>query len=136
MLNFLRLSFLPKSTDCALLALRLWLGLTMLLNHGWAKAQGFNEYAAKFPDIFHIGSKFSLGMAIFAELGCSVLLILGFLTRFAALNLAITMGVAFFLVHKASLAPGPASGELAFLYLGGYVAILLAGPGKWSVDKG
>jgi putative oxidoreductase len=30
---------------------------------------------------------------------------------------------------------GQGSGELAFMYLMGYVTLLLAGPGSFSVDK-
>lgn len=134
MLSFLRLSFLPKSPDCALLLLRLWLGITMLWNHGLAKATGFETYAAKFPALFGLSSKVNLGLAVFAEVGCSILLILGLFTRFAALSLAITMGVAFVMVHKMAFT-GPASGELAFIYLGGYLVLLLAGGGRLGIDK-
>lgn len=135
MLSFLRLSFLPKSVDLGLLALRLWLGATMLWNHGLMKLNSFETTAAKFPALFGLSGKVNLGLAVFAEVGCSALLILGLFTRFAALSLAITMGVAFFMVHKASLAMGPGSGELAFIYLSGYVALLLAGGGRYGIDK-
>jgi putative oxidoreductase len=43
------------------------------------------------------------------------------------------MSVAFFLVHKMAL-KGPMSGEMAFIYLAGFVTVLLAGPGRFSVD--
>ena len=135
MLSFLRLSFLPASTDLGLLVLRLWLGLTMLFNHGLAKLNGFETMAAKFPALFGLSGKVNLGLAIFAEVGCSALLILGLFTRFAALSLVITMAVAFFMVHKGAIAPGPGSGELAFVYLAGFATLLLAGGGRYSVDK-
>jgi putative oxidoreductase len=45
----------------------------------------------------------------------------------------ITMGVAFLLVHGAKFG-GPKGGELAFIYLGGFLAIFLAGPGRFSID--
>jgi len=48
--------------------------------------------------------------------------------------LAIDMGVAFISIHKGALS-GQGSGELAFMYLMGYVTLLLAGPGSCSVDK-
>lgn len=71
---------------------------------------------------------------MFAEVVCSILLVLGLFTRFAALNLIATMSVAFYFVHKASLERGPNSGELAFIYLAGFVALLLAGGGRFSLD--
>ncbi len=134
MINFLRFTFLPKSTDLALLVLRFWLGGTMLIKHGLPKLTHFDAAAAKFPALFGLSSKINLGLAVFGEAVCSVLIILGVLSRFAALSQAITMGVAFFMVHKAAL-EGPASGELAFLYLGGCITLLVAGAGRFAVDK-
>jgi putative oxidoreductase len=133
-MKFLRLSFIPLSADLSLLLLRLWLGLSMLLLHGWSKLTGFSKLSAKFPDPLGIGSTASLSLAIFAEVGCAALLIVGFLTRFAALNLAITMAVAFFIQHKMQLS-GAASGELAFIYLAGFLAILFAGSGKFAFER-
>lgn len=132
-MNFLKLGFLANP-ELGQLILRGWLGLTMLINHGIPKLMKFNEMAASFPDPLGVGPKFSFGLSLFAEVVCSALLVVGFLTRFAALSLAITMGVAFIIVHKASLTPGPASGELAFMYLAGFLALVFTGAGRYSVD--
>lgn len=132
-MNFLKLGFLANP-ELGLLILRLWLGLTMMVNHGIPKLMHFNETAANFPDPLGIGAKISLGLAVFSEVGCSALLVVGFFTRFAALALAVTMGIAFFVVHKGVLAMGPSSGELAFMYLAGYMTLLFAGAGRYSVD--
>ena len=134
-MNFLKLGFLANP-ELGQLILRGWLGLTMLINHGIPKLMKFNELSANFPDPFGIGPKFSLGLALFAEVLCSALLVVGFLARFAALMLAVTMGVAFLVVHKAVLAAGPASGELAFIYLAGFLALVFTGAGQYSVDGG
>ena len=134
MKSLFTLSFIPQSVDFGLLVLRVWLGLTMLLNHGLHKATHFADLAKKFSPVIY-SSHVSLGLVVFAEVGCSVLLIIGLLSRFASLGLAINMGVAFFIAHKASLAMGPGSGELAFIYLAGYVALFFSGPGKLSADK-
>ena len=61
--------------------------------------------------------------------------LLGLLTRFGALTLVIDLAVAFIMVHKMAVGMAPHSGELAFIYLAGFAAILLAGPGKFSMDK-
>lgn len=131
--KFLRLDFLPRSPDCALLLLRIWLGLSMLSLHGWGKLVGFSEKSGKFMNFFGLGPKASMALAIFGEFLGSILLILGLFTRFAALTLAITMTVAFTLMHKGIL-KGPGSGELAFIYLAGFLAILIAGGGRFSAD--
>ena len=134
-LRILRLDFLPSSADLALLSLRLWLGATLLFNHGLDKLLNFNEKSSSFPDPLGIGSTASLGLAVFAEVICSALLALGLLTRFAALGLVINMSVAFFIVHKAVLEMGPKSGELAFIYLAGFTTLLIAGSGRFSLDQ-
>lgn len=132
-MNFLRLGFLANP-ELGLLVLRAWLGLTMMINHGIPKLMHFKDTAKEFPDPLGVGMNVSLGMTVFAEVLCSALLVVGFLTRPAALVLSITMGVAFAIVHKASLAMQPGSGELAFIYLAGFIALLFAGPGRYSVD--
>jgi putative oxidoreductase len=121
-------------TSLGLLALRLWLGLTMLLNHGLVKLAHFSNIAPKFFDPLHIGSTQSLALVVFAEVVGSALLVLGLWTRFAALTLVIDLAVAFFLFHKGALS-GSGSGELAFIYLAGFVALFLAGGGRFSADK-
>ena len=133
-MKFLRLSFIPQSADLALLVLRLSLGLSMLILHGSYNLTGFKAKAASFPDPLGLGSQLSLALVTFAEVGCAALLIAGFLTRFASLVLAFNMSVAFFMVHKAAFS-GPNSGELAFLYLTGFVAILLGGSGKFAFER-
>ena len=120
-------------TNLALLMMRVWFGVTMLANHGFGKLKGFGEMSANFPDPLGVGHAMSLALAVFAEFFCSLLLILGLLTRFGALVLAINMAVAFFIVHKGVLS-GERSGELAFIYLAGYVVLLFAGPGRFSAD--
>lgn len=133
LVNLLTLNFIPRSPDFGLLILRAALGTGMIVLHGWNKWINFSKYAETFGDPLGIGRKMSLSLAVFAEVICSALLIIGFGTRFAALVLAFTMGVAFFMVHKGALS-GPGSGEMAALYFLGYVVLLFAGPGKFSFD--
>ncbi len=133
-LKFLQLNFVPRSADFALLVLRVWLGVSMLALHGWGKVTNFGGMSSKFADPFGLGPTASLVLAIFGELVCAALLALGLATRFAALALVIVMSVAFFSAHGTKLS-GPGNGELAFVYLAGFVAIFLAGPGRFSVDR-
>ena len=118
-------------TSVGLLVLRLWFGLTMCLHHGLEKINSWNNMAPMWLDPFHIGHQASFALTIFAEAICSLLLALGLLTRFAALVLVINMSVAFTMVHKESLK----AGELAYVYLGVFVVLFLAGGGKFSLDK-
>lgn len=134
LMRFLQFSFIPRSTDLALLILRVWLGVSLLVLHGWDKLTGFGALASKFPDPLGVGSTASLSMAVFGEVVCAGLLVLGLLTRFAALVLIIVMSVAFFLVHDRALS-GVGSGELAYLYLAGFVTVFLAGSGEHALDR-
>src|SRR5436305_1601427 len=113
--------FAPASdsfgTSLGLFIFRLWLGSTMLINHGLGKLEKFNSMSSGFADPLGVGHRTSLALVVFAEVVASLLLIVGLTTRFAALVLAINLGVAFAVVHKTSLS-GAHSGELAFIYLG------------------
>ncbi len=139
MLKLLKLSFLPNSPDFGLLILRVALGFSMLLLHGRGKMLGFAATAEKMNGLLGLPGNVNAGLAVFAEVVCSALLIAGLFTRFAALMLAITMGTAFFIVHKSALvdvaASGVKSGELAMVYLVAYVTLLFTGAGKISVDR-
>jgi len=119
--------------DAGLLVLRLWLGLTLLILHGSTKLANFGAMSEKFADPLGIGTKASLSLAIFGEVVGSIMLILGLFTRLGALSCMITMGVAFLFVHKLVL-KGPGNGELAFIYLAGFVTIFVAGPGRFAID--
>jgi putative oxidoreductase len=121
----------PLLNDIALLILRLALGGSMLLAHGLGKFQSFGENSAQFPDPFGLGSPVSMGLAVFAEMFCSILIILGALTRVAAIPLIVTMGVAFFMIHGAD--PWNMK-ELSFVYLAGFIALFCLGAGRISVD--
>lgn len=120
-------------TNLGLLVLRLWLGSAMFFNHGIEKLIHFKDTAASFPDPLGIGQPVSLALVMFAEVVGSALLVMGLVTRFAALTLVVDMFVAFLMVHDSALS-GKNSGELAFIYLSGYVVLLITGGGMISLD--
>jgi putative oxidoreductase len=117
-----------------LLVLRVWLGLLMFLNHGLSKLQSFGTLKSGFPDPLGVGSATSLVLVIFAEVVCALLLVAGLLSRFAALVLTFLMLVAYIAIHRWALS-GENSGEVAFLFLAGFVTLLITGPGKFSLDQ-
>ena len=115
----------------ALLILRVVAGSFMMV-HGLEKLQMLKANPVQFADPIGIGEPASLTLAVFAELVCSALLILGLLTRLAIIPLIITMLVAVFIVHSAD---GFEKQELAGLYLGVYIVLIITGAGKFSVDR-
>ena len=132
-MKFLHLNFLPRSGDLALLVLRIWFGASLACLHGWGKFSGFSAMSGRFPDPFGIGKAPSLALATFAEFFCALLLVLGLYTRVAALFTGVTMATAFWFAHGGKLS-GQGNGELPFMYLGAFVALFIAGAGKYSVD--
>lgn len=132
--RFLQLGFLPRSYDAGLLVLRLWFGLMLFFNHGLLKLTHFSQMSRHMPDPLHIGSEATLILALLAEVVCALLVVIGLATRLAALYIAIELGIAFMLVHHLKLS-GPGSGELAYLYIGAFLVLLIAGPGRHSVDR-
>ncbi len=133
MKKLITLNFLPQNYDLALLVLRVWVGFGLFLQHGVEKVANFSAMAAHFPDPIHIGPTWSLVLALISDAICSILVILGFATRIAALYIAIVLGTAFALVHHFALS-GPHNGELPYIYAGAFLAIFLAGPGRFSMD--
>lgn len=114
-----------------LFILRLGVGLVMLLAHGSGKLMGFSELSGQFADPFGLGMSASLTLAVFAEFFCSILLVIGLFTRLATVPLIITMATAFFIIHG----DDPfARKEKALLFLIPYLTLLLAGPGRISLD--
>lgn len=116
--------------NLGLLILRLVAGGAMM-THGWPKFSNFAQYSTQFPDPIGLGSQISLTLAIFAELGCAALIVLGLLTRLSSIPLIVTMLVACFIVHGADPF---AKQELSLIYLGMYLSILLMGPGHFSLS--
>lgn len=113
-----------------LLILRIVLG-SFMMRHGFGKMEHFSEIAPDFYSFLGLGGKISLGLVIFSEFFCSIFLILGLFTRIAVIPLIITMIVIIFIIH----ADDPiGKKELAYLYFGGYITLLLKGSGKFSVD--
>ena len=117
--------------NTAMLLLRLTVGILMMM-HGYDKLRNFSTLEPKFMNFMGIGSSLSLALLIFAEFFCSLFLILGLFTRLAAIPLIIATCVMVFKAHNADVF---GDGETATLYLASYMVLLLAGPGRVSVDS-
>jgi len=115
----------------ALLLLRVTFG-AMMMTHGYSKLIAFSKYVNMFIDPFHMGKSVSLGLDIFAELFCGALVVLGLMTRLATIPIIIAMTVALVFAHHGRFL---GDGEMATLYLIGFVTLLFTGPGKISVDR-
>ena len=119
------------SFNIAVLLIRVTFGSMLLINHGIDKLRHFAEKQNSFPDPVHLGHLPSLMLVLFAEVFCTVFIILGLFTRIMAIPVVINFVVIAFLVNKGGYS-GPA--ETGVLYLAAFFSILLMGPGKYSID--
>jgi putative oxidoreductase len=126
-----------SSVDAQLLVLRVGIGLTLFLKHGWEKVSMLSFVNPNFADPLHIGTTPSWIFATFADGICSLLIVLGFGTRWLSAVCLFNIFVAWALVHHFAYfgkTPGAAHGELMFEYLVAFAALLFGGPGRYSVD--
>lgn len=133
----LKLEFLDKYKDAALLVMRVGLGASFIA-HGWPKMVGGVDkwaglgermVAVSGLDVFPVFWGF---MAAFAELGGGIMLILGLLVRPAAFLLFSTMVVAAMWHFQAGDGFGGYSHamELGLVFFG----LFFIGGGKYSLD--
>ncbi len=122
------------------LVVRVLVGVIMVA-HGWQKLQaGPSSFG---QTLAMLGVPFPILMAYvvtFVELIGGVLLIVGLLSRLAAVLLTIDLVVAILLVkvNIGLLSPPDGSGvgaELDLALIAGFLVILLGGPGRLSVDQ-
>ena len=103
-----------------------------MLTHGLKKLDILlTDDPVQFADPFGVGPVATLILVIFAEVVCSVMLIIGLATRLVVLPLIITMAVAVFMIHKSD---GFERQELGSIYLLVYIFLLVTGSGKYSMD--
>ena len=121
-----------RSLDIALLILRVSIALLML-THGIVKLNMLLAGGAiKFPDPLGVGAAVSLVMVVFAEVICSIFILIGFATRLAVLPLIFNMLIVIFVVMADG---GLEKQEMGIHYLLIYLVLLLAGSGSISIDK-
>ena len=123
----------------ALLLVRIGFGGMMFFGHGLPKLKAALNDWSGFVDGFSsviINSTVSAVGAILSESVFAAMVVLGIATRFATIPLIFTMGVAAFVIHGDAplFMGGGASKEPALIYLVAFLAVLLGGPGKYSLD--
>jgi putative oxidoreductase len=134
--RLLLLGLVPQSPDLALLVLRVLIGTSLFLRHGLEKLSDNSEMIKHFPDPLHVGTYASFAVSTLSDGICSILVIFGFATRWSALTIFANIFVAWAaVVHFQFLAHGVSPGEAIVLYLGGFLTVFVAGPGRFSLNS-
>ena len=117
--------------NIGMLILRLGAGI-LIAHHGFQKISHFNEMKSQFMNFMGLGASVSLGLVIFAEFFCGILLALGLFTRFACIPLIIEFCFILYKIHAFDVF---GKGETETLYLVSFLTILFCGPGMISADS-
>lgn len=121
------------------LFIRLFVGL-MFMQFGIRHLINFNEISNTFPGTLGMSHETSLIVMIVIELVCSLFIMTGFLTRLATIPPILSMIVAehYILADMQTVSPylidSVQPGYLPIMFIGIYFYIILAGPGKISLD--
>lgn len=126
-----RPTLVPTNVDLGLLILRVWLGISLAVLHGWGKVAMLLDGERQFTSMMGLPPIVSLMLAIVGEVFAALLMAFGVATRLAALYLTGMFIIVVLVVHGGALT-GENSGETAFLYLAGFVTIVIAGPGRYA----
>lgn len=127
-------------SNMARLFIRLFVGV-MFMQFGIRHLVNFSAMSVDFPTIFGWSHESCLILMIVIEIVCSLLIMMGFLTRLATLPpIASMVAAEYYILHDMlpdvsaygldSIQPG----YLPIMFIGIYLYILLAGPGKISLD--
>ncbi len=120
----------PRLTDSGLLFLRVMAALLLLFVHGLPKLLNWSAELQRIEDPFGLGAPLTLGLAVFAEVVCPLLLMLGVAARLACLPVLAVLLIALVVVHPDWTLE---QGQFAWLLVALYGGLALTGPGAYSV---
>lgn len=120
-----------RAQDFGLLFLRISGALFLLGVHGLPKLLNFSAELQRIEDPFHLGAHLTLILAIFAEVLCPLLIVVGVLVRLACLPILFVLLVAMLIVHPQW---SVAEGQFGWLLLILFTSIFIAGRGRLALN--
>lgn len=114
-----------------LLFLRVFGAFALLRTHGWPKLMDLEGTLRHIPDPIGFGQTFATYYAIFANVFCAFLVMLGLFTRWASFAIVSITLSGLFLVH----ATDPAKvQDTPLIYSIVFITLIILGSGKYSFD--
>lgn len=142
-INFIKRTYIRITgysyTNLGRLFMRLFVGI-MLMQFGIRQIAHYYEMIGDFPEVLGMSAATSLTVMTIIEIGCSIFIMFGFLTRIMLLPPFIAMVIAeYYLLHDlvpelSYLIGWNQLGYLPIMFLGILFFLMLVGPGKISVD--
>lgn len=122
-------------SDLGPLLARVTLGV-VFIQAGWGKFGNLERTIGFFEGLGIPMANLQAPMVAGFELIGGVLILVGLLSRIVSIPLAFIMLVALFTAHAENLdGIGALFGETPYLYFVLFISLLLAGPGKFSLDR-
>jgi len=117
--------------NMATLLLRLTMGIVAVY-YGYKLMADYSNSKNTTQQVFGLSQEISLLLKIFIKLLCGLLVVFGLFSRIAAGMIVIYLGYVLYAQYHLQFF---GSGNFALIFFGGFMAILLLGPGKYSVDS-
>lgn len=140
LVNFYLSSIGKSYPNMGRLFLRLFVGI-MMMQFGIRHLVNFNGLMLDFPTVLGMSPVASLIIMIIIELGCSLLIMVGFMTRLSVIPPVIAMIAAEYYILHDMVSNLPVygldstdPGYLPIMFIGIYLFLLIVGPGKISLD--
>ncbi|MDA9357020.1 DoxX family protein [Flavobacteriaceae bacterium] len=118
-----------------LLIVRLVFAGLMIINHGFKyllQLWPFNDISVGSKTLFGLSAFLTAILYFIGEFLAPLFVLIGYNSKVSSLVCMFTMILAIILKHSNEPFTG---GEMALLYLTGFLVIFLMGPGKYSVNK-
>jgi len=129
--NSIATSYAESRLGWGLLFLRVFGAFALLRTHGWPKLMDLEGTMTHIPDPMGLGQAFSAYYAIFANVFCAFLIMLGLFTRWASFAVITITLSGLFMVH----ANDPAKvQDTPLIYSIVFITLIILGPGKYALD--
>jgi putative oxidoreductase len=130
-----------RSTDIALLLLRIMVTTSLFYHHGMDKIPDWELLKTRpYLNPIGIGVVPSLVFALITDTICAFLVLVGFGTRIASFFCLLTLGTVLFLIDHVLTTPywpvpHGGHGEMLWVYTAAFLVFLIAGSGRYSLES-